>query len=145
MSTRRQASSEPEPPNVASMKSRTSRPRLTLTWRRALAWFHAEISRMPVAQWSGSMPSLAAMASMPALAARSRAGSRAEQVRGDPAEDDVGVGDGGLGAALGVAERAGSAPADWGPTLRVPSGEIQAMEPPPAPTVTTSIIGILLG
>ena len=31
----------------------------------------------------------------------------AEQVRGDPAEDDVGVGDGRLGAALGVAERAG--------------------------------------
>ncbi len=27
----------------------------------------------------------------------------------------------------------------------MPSGEIQATEPPPAPTVTTSIIGILLG
>ncbi len=27
----------------------------------------------------------------------------------------------------------------------MPSGEIQAIEPPPAPTVTTSIIGILLG
>src|SRR5919205_3195029 len=39
----------------------------------------------------------------------------------------------------------GSAPADRGPTLSVPSGEIQAIEPPPAPTVTTSIIGILLG
>ena len=31
----------------------------------------------------------------------------AEQVRGDPAEHDVGVGDGRLGAALAVAERAG--------------------------------------
>ena len=31
----------------------------------------------------------------------------AEQVRGDPAEDDVGVGDRRLGAALAVAERAG--------------------------------------
>src|SRR5919199_253958 len=39
----------------------------------------------------------------------------------------------------------GSAPAERGPTLRVPSGEIQATEPPPAPTVTTSIIGIRLG
>src|SRR5918994_5289645 len=39
----------------------------------------------------------------------------------------------------------GSAPADCGPTLRVPSGESQAIEPPPAPTVTTSIIGILDG
>src|ERR671917_441893 len=39
----------------------------------------------------------------------------------------------------------GSAPADVGPTLSVPSGESQAIEPPPAPTVTTSIIGILDG
>jgi hypothetical protein len=39
----------------------------------------------------------------------------------------------------------GSAPADFGPTLSVPSGESQAIEPPPAPTVTTSIIGILDG
>src|SRR5215212_455036 len=39
----------------------------------------------------------------------------------------------------------GSAPADLGPTLSVPSGESQAIEPPPAPTVTTSIIGILEG
>jgi hypothetical protein len=29
--------------------------------------------------------------------------------------------------------------------LSVPSGESQAIEPPPAHTVTTSIIGILLG
>src|SRR5919206_2777355 len=39
----------------------------------------------------------------------------------------------------------GSAPADFGPTLSVPSGDSQAIEPPPAPTVTTSIIGILDG
>src|ERR687898_3104093 len=39
----------------------------------------------------------------------------------------------------------GSAPADCGPTLSVPSGDSHAIEPPPAPTVTTSIIGILLG
>src|SRR5262245_18816451 len=39
----------------------------------------------------------------------------------------------------------GSAPAERGPTLRVPSGDTQATDPPPAPTVTTSIIGILLG
>ncbi|SKF62588.1 Uncharacterised protein [Mycobacteroides abscessus subsp. abscessus] len=56
MSTRLQASSEPEPPKVASMKSRTSRPRLTEIWRRALAWFQAEISRMPVAAFSGLRP-----------------------------------------------------------------------------------------
>src|SRR5215212_4960726 len=39
----------------------------------------------------------------------------------------------------------GSAPAERGPTLSVPSGESQAIEPPPAPTVTTSIIGIFEG
>src|SRR4029077_795423 len=39
----------------------------------------------------------------------------------------------------------GTAPADRGPTLRAQSGVIQATEPPPAPTVTTSIIGILDG
>src|SRR5215217_6264338 len=39
----------------------------------------------------------------------------------------------------------GSAPADCGPTRSVPSGVTRATDPPPAPTVTTSIIGILLG
>src|SRR5215212_4720799 len=39
----------------------------------------------------------------------------------------------------------GSAPADCGPTLSVPSGDSHAIEPPPAPTVTTSIIGIFDG
>ena len=49
MSISRHSSSEPEPPKVARVKSRTSRPRLTVIWRSALAWFQAEISRMPVA------------------------------------------------------------------------------------------------
>ena len=58
----------------------------------------------------------------------------------------MGVGDRGLSAALGVAERAGVCSALCGPTLRCTlPGEIHAIEPPPAPTVTTSIIGILLG
>src|SRR5919112_4262162 len=39
----------------------------------------------------------------------------------------------------------GWAPAERGPTRSVPSGDTQATDPPPAPTVTTSIIGILLG
>ena len=81
---------------------------LTVTWRRALAWFHAEISRMPVAvrsrgrAWRRAGPGR-----------RSAAGTRlerdlpAQQVRRDPAEGDVGVGDGGLVAALGVAHGAG--------------------------------------
>ena len=73
MSTSRQASSEPEPPKVVSMKSRTSSPRLTLTWRSALAWFQAEISRMPVAQRSKSRPSWSARSAMPALGASKNA------------------------------------------------------------------------
>src|SRR5579885_2952404 len=39
----------------------------------------------------------------------------------------------------------GSAPALRGPTRRPPSGPIQAMEPPPVPTVIISIIGVLTG
>ena len=102
------AAASPEPPNVVSVKSRTSRPRLTVTWRSALAWFQAEISRMPVAQASGLRPSLAASASTPdARGVDVERDLAAEQVRRDPAEHDVGVGDGDLGAALAVAERAG--------------------------------------
>ena len=108
MSTSRQASSDPDPPKVVSMKSRTSSPRLTDTWRSALAWFHAEISRMPVAQRSSSSPSRAASDRMPSpRRLHVERDLAAEQVRGDPAEHDVRVGDGRLGAALAVAERAG--------------------------------------
>ena len=91
----RHSSSEPEPPNVVRAKSRTSRPRLTVTWRSALAWFHAEISRTPAAHASGVSPRSAGERLDP------RAGRvdverdlPAEQVRRDPAEDHVGVGDG---------------------------------------------------
>ena len=91
----RHSSSEPEPPNVVSVKSRTSRPRLTVTWRSALAWFQAEISRTPVAQASGLSPSWPASA----LDAGARGVDverdlAAEQVRRDPAEEHVRVGDG---------------------------------------------------
>ena len=108
MSTSRQASSDPEPPNVVSMKSRTSRPRLTDTWRRALAWFQAEISRMPVAHRSSSRPKPSGQGTDAAPGRLDvERDLAAEQVRGDAAEHDVGVGDGRLGAALAVAERAG--------------------------------------
>ena len=93
---------------MVSVKSRTSRPRLTVTWRSALAWFHAEISRTPVAQASGRQPELAGQR-LDAGAGRVdvERDLAAEQVRRDPAEDDVRVGDGDLGAALAVAERPG--------------------------------------
>lgn len=69
----------------------------------------------------------------------------AEQVRGDAPERHVRVGDRRLGAALGVAEGAGVGARGLRTDLERALGEIHAMEPPPAPTVTTSIIGILLG
>ena len=74
MSISRQASSEPEPPNVVSVKSRTSRPLATVTWRSALAWFHAEISRMPVAVRSSDRSSFAPSCSSPSRAASTDSG-----------------------------------------------------------------------
>ena len=146
MSISRQASSEPEPPKVVSVKSRTSSPRATVTWRSALAWFHAEISRIPVAVLSRVRSELAAQGLEPAAGGvRAERDLPAQQVRGDPAEDDVRVGHRGLGAPAGVAHRAGVGAGARGPTLSVPSGDSQAIEPPPAPTVTTSIIGIFDG
>ena len=39
----------------------------------------------------------------------------------------------------------GTAPAERGPTRRPPSGPTQAIEPPPVPTETMSIIGTRTG
>jgi hypothetical protein len=52
----RHAVSGPEPPNAHTSKSRTSSPRLTVTWRIAFAWFHAAISSTPAAHASTAMP-----------------------------------------------------------------------------------------
>ena len=57
------------------------------------------------------------------------------------AEDDVGVGDGRLGAAEVVAERPGEAPALRGPTCSAPPASSQTIEPPPAPTSARSMAG----
>ena len=56
MSISRQAGSGPEPPKASSAKSRTSSPRLTVTWRMAFAWFQAAISRTPAAHASREVP-----------------------------------------------------------------------------------------
>ena len=81
---------------------------MTVICRMAFDWLNALISRMPVAVRSGVSPSLSASASI------ARPGGvdverdlAAEQVRRDAAEEDVRVGDGDLGAAPAVAERAG--------------------------------------
>ena len=64
---------------------------------------------------------------------------------GQMAEVEVGVGDGRLLTAFVVGGRAGSAPAEWGPTRRAPPWSAQAIEPPPALTVCTSTMGSLMG
>ena len=96
----------PEPPNVASMKSRTSRPRLTEIWRRALAWFQAEISRIPAAH-SSPLEAEPAGEVLDAGASRARVQRDlpTEQVGRNTAEHEVGIGDRGLDAALAVADR----------------------------------------
>ena len=66
-------------------------------------------------------------------------------IRVDAAGDQVGVGDGRLGATLAVAGRARHRAGTPGPTLRAPPASIQAMLPPPAPISTISTIGALIG
>ena len=70
----------------------------------------------------------------------------AEEIVGiEPAEHDVGVGDGRLGAAAAIADRAGigarAVRADLERADVVDPGD----RPPPAPTSTTSIIGSITG
>ena len=58
-----------------------------------------------------------------------------QPLRVEPAEHQVGVGDGRLGAAAAVADRARArSPRDCGPTCSMPAASIEAIEPPPAPT-----------
>jgi hypothetical protein len=82
---------------VVSAKSRTSSPRLDVIWRSALAWFQAEISRMPAAARQVEAELRAERRSPPGRAdverhsPPSRCGGSGRARRG--------VGDGGLGAA----------------------------------------------
>ena len=127
-------------------KSRTSRPRLVVIRRSALAWFQAEISRMPGgAVLQGQPERLGHRADRRCAAASASSGISPPSRCGGIRPSTVRVGDGGFGAAQPVAGGPGSAPAERGPTLSVPSGDTQATDPPPAPTVTTSTIGIFAG
>ena len=69
-----------------------------------------------------------------------------EIVRIEPAEHHVGVGDGRLGAAAAVADRAGiGARALRADLERADRRRSRRSLPPPAPTSTTSIIGSITG
>ena len=123
MSTSRHSSSDPEPPNVVRVKSRTSSPRLTVIWRSALAWFHAEISRTPAAHCLEAEAELGRERLEPCAGGVDvERDLAAEQVRRDAAEHDVGVGDGDVGAALAVAERPGVGARRARPDLERPLG-----------------------
>ena len=67
-----------------------------------------------------------------------------ETLRIEPAEQQVGVGDGRLGAATAVTGP-GVELALFGPTRRRFCASSQAMEPPPAPTSTMSTTGARIG
>src|SRR4029453_14431018 len=129
--TSRQTPSTPNPPKVARTKSRTSRPRRTVTWRRALAWFQAAISSTPAATAGRSSPSLGPSASRPA-AARGGGAPRRGAVGWDPPQDQVGVGHRGLGAAAAVAHRARVGPGRARPHLEPPPRGQPGPHPPPA-------------
>ena len=72
-------------------------------------------------------------------------GATKEVVRVETTQHEIGVGHGDLLASRVIADRAGSAPALWGR----PGGDrplsIQAIEPPPAPMVVRSIVGVATG
>ena len=66
--------------------------------------------------------------------------------RVQPAEHEVGVGDGRLARRRGRSRSGpGAAPALSGPTRSMPASSTSAIEPPPAPIVCTSTIGTWIG
>ena len=69
-----------------------------------------------------------------------------ETIGAEPAEHEIGVGDGRLGAAVAVADRPRLRRRRFrGPTRSAPPVPTRAMLPPPVPTSWMSIIGICIG
>ena len=100
----------PEPPNESSANLRGSMPRWMVICRMALAWSQLAISMMPSASCSGLIlpGSRAASSAMPSRArATFSANATADERRRNAAEDQIGVGDGRLVAAVRIAHRAG--------------------------------------
>jgi hypothetical protein len=78
-----------------------------------------------------------------AASTSSRVELAADRIVGiDAAEHDIGVGHRGPVVAEAVGDRSGIEPALSGPMLQEPPLSTQAMEPPPAPIVVISIIGV---
>ena len=134
----------PAPPKATSANSRGSRPRSidSRRMRPAMRWFDDGEDRLR--RLFDAEAELARRARRPPCARPRRRGScpaRPSGCRIDAAEHDVGVGHRRLGAAAAIGDGPGTAPALRGPTSSTPPRSIEAMLPPPAPIVWTSIIG----
>ena len=142
-----QACIEQAPPALTRAYSRGSWPRCTETTFVASAMFWLMIRKTPAAASISVMPSGSAMT---LLHGRARLLlvhlhlAAQEEVLVEVAQDEVGVGHRGLLAAQAVAHGPGSEPAEAGPTFSIPPASIQAIEPPPAPMVWMSNIGLAI-
>ena len=145
---RSQACSGPAPPNATSSRSRGSWPCSTLTTRiaRTISWLAtATIPGRGRAHVRGTRPATVATARP---AAAGRAAVRRPAARPRPAGPAPGWrrSRSAAGAAAAVAGRARDRrPRCAGPTRSAPPSSIQAMLPPPAPTVWMSSIGSRTG
>ena len=102
------ACSGPAPPNGSSAKSRGSWPRSTETARIARTMLATTMPSMPCAVRSTEKPSRSASGAIASRASAcvERHAAAEQAARREPAEHEVGVGDGGLCAAAAVAGRA---------------------------------------
>ena len=117
----RHAVSGPDPPNAQTSKSRTSSPRLTVTWRIAFAWFQAAISSTPAAHASTPRPTRRGQPRVRGLGGRAvERDLAADQVLGDVAEQQEGVGRRRLAAAVRVARGPRAGPGRARPDLQRP-------------------------
>ena len=113
----------PEPPKDRSANRAGSMPRWMVICRMALAWSQLAISMMPWA--SCSALSIAGQPSCKRFQAAACAqnielDAAADQRRRQPAEDEIGVGDGRLLAAVRIAHRAGHGAGAARPDVQLP-------------------------
>ena len=130
----------------ARTRAGRSRVRIEMS-RTASAMFGVRDLDDRVGARRASRPSGSAILSLIAASAASRSSVIAPPISCGPesAEDQVGVRVRRALAAPAVAAGPGSAPADCGPLRSEPASSIHASEPPPAPIVSTSMLGKQIG
>ena len=143
------ACSGPAPPNGTSVKSRGSRPRLTVTTRIERAMLLLRDRDDAARRILDRETRCAPRSARPPFAQRPRRGATPparSAVAAEPPEHDVRVGDGRAPCRRGRRRRARArAPALWGPTCGRSPASTQAIEPPPAPIVMRSMAGKRIG